>query len=118
MLGAIVPHAEYAEDQLHEKGVLTAHVGYRGLQVGAVMGGTVGALRAVFLRKSMPAAMIRATWLRTIGAGSVLGMGVFAGLLPLRMMGLQRIEWQDRSWRLLANNIKKRLTIGLWRAQF
>ena len=103
MLDTVVPHAEYAEDQRYEKGVLYAHVGYRGLQSGAVLGAAVGATRTFRQRKALPTSLARAAWLRPIGIGGVIGMGVSMALVPLRMMGREKIEWQDRTWRLLAN---------------
>ncbi|MCJ1326728.1 hypothetical protein MMC10_003393 [Thelotrema lepadinum] len=103
MLDTFIPHAEYAEDQLYDKGVLYAHVGYRGLQSGAVLGAVLGAIRTVRQRKSLPTSLVRAAWLRSIGVGGVIGIGVSMALVPLRMMGREKIEWQDRTWRLLAN---------------
>ena len=103
MLDTLVPHAEYAEDQRYEKGVLYAHVAYRGLQSGAVLGAATGAIRAFRQRKSLPTSLARAAWLRSVGIGGVIVMGVSVALVPLRMMGREKIEWQDRTWRLLAN---------------
>ena len=99
-----MPHAEYAEDQLHQAGILTAHVAYRGLQSGAIVGAATGAVRAMLLgRKAVPSPLLRTVFLNSTGIGGVIGLGIATLIVPLRMMGREKIEWQDRSWRLLAN---------------
>jgi hypothetical protein len=49
---------------------------------------------------------------RTTGSGAFLGFCSMAILLPIRMAGKERIEWQDRSWRLLEN--KGQMEVDNW----
>ena len=108
MLGAVYPHAEYAEDQLHSKEILALHVVYRGFQTGAVLGAAVGGVRSLLLRrKAVAPALARAAALRSIGMGGAFGLVFGIASTPIRMFGREEIEWQDRSWRLLANKYQE-----------
>ena len=110
MLSSLLPQAEYAEDQRFSKTILTTHVLYRGLQTGAVIGTGVGAVRALRLfRQSVPRPLVGQLLLRSIGVGGVTGVGLMAVALPLRMMGREEVEWQDRSYRLLANKYQEQV---------
>lgn len=112
------PHPAYAEDQPYAKSILYVHVLQRGFQAGAGFGLARAAYKAVRARTSTTTNTTTATTTstttatatakqiplaRTVGRASLVGAGVTAALLTARMYGLQRIEWQDRSWRLLEN---------------
>ena len=41
--------------------------------------------------------------MNSIGVGSVIGLGLVSAFVHVSMIRREKIEWQDRSWRLLAN---------------
>jgi hypothetical protein len=102
------PHPPYAEDQPLSKTILTTHVLTRGLQAGSLVGSGVGfslltLRRFKILSSRIPPPPAYVTLLRSTGVGAVVGLGILAVGLPIRMWGREEIEWQDRSWRLGAN---------------
>lgn len=126
------PKAAYAEDQRYSYTILTTHTLHRGFQTGALFGllsgatsSALAARRARLAPPTMPplqsvsgaplanaGAMpltnavkldAVARTLRATGLGGVWGVGLSTVGLGLRMWGRERIEWQDRSWRLLHN---------------
>lgn len=100
------PHTAYAEDQPLPHTILTTHVLYRGFQSGCAVGVLAGISRAVTahgFRGAISAPTNLQTIVRSAGYGSAVGTILLATALPLRMYGRERIEWQDRSWRLLEN---------------
>ncbi|KAI9730138.1 MAG: hypothetical protein M1835_003600 [Candelina submexicana] len=105
------PHAEYAEDQRSERYILTIHVFHRAFTTGAIVGtfGYLGA--AVLLRRRypnrFPLNLLQIS--RAAATGSVVGPAFAGAGLVLRMYGREKIEWQDRSWRLLANEGQNRV---------
>ncbi|KAI9721053.1 MAG: hypothetical protein M1812_002534 [Candelaria pacifica] len=107
----VFPQAEYAEDQRFARPILTIHVLHRAFTTGAILG-TVGYLGAAVLFRTrspnrFPVNLIRITRVAATGAvASTAFTGL--GLIP-RMYGLEEIEWQDRSWRLLANEGQNRV---------
>ena len=104
MLGFVFPHAEYAEDQQYSATILYSHVLYRGIQMGGFFGSGIGLVRAgLQYRKAVPAAQVGTAFLRSAGVGGAIGLGLLSVALPLKMRNAQKIEFQDRSWRLLAN---------------
>jgi hypothetical protein len=102
------PHPAYAEDQPYAHSILTTHVLTRGVQTGSLVGAGVGSslylLRHYrFLAPRIPPSTFTNTLLRSTGVAAVVGFGILAVGLPMRMRGKEKIEWQDRSWRLLEN---------------
>ncbi|CAD6575051.1 MAG: hypothetical protein ASARMPRED_007038 [Alectoria sarmentosa] len=109
------PHTPYAEDQPLSTAILTTHVLHRGFQTGAIVGPAVGAARSAvpMLRKTYPArTSLLPILLRSSGTGAVWGVGLVAVLLPVRMWGMEDIEWKDRAWRLLEN--KGQVEVDSW----
>jgi hypothetical protein len=101
-------HTPYAEDQPYAHAILTTHVLTRAVQTGSVIGSGVGT--SIFLLRHfhilsprIPPSTFATTLLRSTGIGAVVGTGILALGLPIRMSGMEEIEWQDRSWRLLEN---------------
>ncbi|QUC22399.1 uncharacterized protein UV8b_06640 [Ustilaginoidea virens] len=96
------PHTAYAEDQPRPYAILTAHVLARGFTAGSLVG-----LAAAGVRQAVPAwrrpGPLAAAVLRSSSTGSLVGVGLMGLALGGRMYGRSRIEWQDRSWRLLEN---------------
>jgi len=102
------PHTAYAEDQPYSHAILTTHVLTRAVQAGSAVGNGVGT--AVFLLRHfhiissrIPPKTFTTTLLRSTGIGAIVGTGILAVALPIRMAGREEIEWKDRSWRLLEN---------------
>src|ERR1700710_985552 len=102
------PHAPYAEDQRFSHAILSTHVLTRAVQAGSLVGSGIG-ISVFFLRHfriltpRIPPSPFITTVLRSTGLGAVVGTGILAIGLPMRMRGREEIEWQDRSWRLLEN---------------
>ncbi|PNY26491.1 Uncharacterized protein TCAP_03611 [Tolypocladium capitatum] len=101
-MSRLFPHTVYAEDQPLAHTVLTTHVLTRAVTMGTLVGlGLAGTRQAIpSLRRPGPLA---ARLLLSASSGSLIGAGVTAVGLAFRMQGRERIEWQDRSWRLLEN---------------
>ncbi|OKL58527.1 hypothetical protein UA08_06163 [Talaromyces atroroseus] len=104
------PHPPYAEDQPYAKSLLYVHVFQRGFQAGAGVGLVHAVYKAIrpatSATKSAAASTTTAKqtqFLARIGRACLVGSGVSMALLTARMWGLEQIEWQDRSWRLLEN---------------
>ncbi|KAK3196065.1 hypothetical protein K4F52_000933 [Lecanicillium sp. MT-2017a] len=100
------PHPPYAEDQTLDHTILTVHVATRGVTVGSIGGMAVATLRQVIpaLRSSASANQpFAARLLRSTATGTLVGVGLSCIGLVGRMWGREKIEWQDRSWRLLEN---------------
>lgn len=98
------PHTPNEEDQPYPHLILTTHVFTRAAQAGSLVGIGLGS-GALLVRqfRKLPSATLATTIVRSAGVGSVIGIGILAAGLPIRMWGRERIEWQDRSWRLLEN---------------
>ncbi|EAW19805.1 uncharacterized protein NFIA_094250 [Aspergillus fischeri NRRL 181] len=103
-------HPPYAEDQPYPHLILTTHVLDRGFQAGSVLGVAVGIVRA--LRSRNPYLSAASIITRSTGSGAFLGACTMAIVLPIRMAGKERIEWQDRAWRLLEN--KGQVEVDSW----
>ncbi|PKX90018.1 uncharacterized protein P174DRAFT_424219 [Aspergillus novofumigatus IBT 16806] len=103
-------HPPYAEDQPYAHLILTTHVLDRGFQAGSVLGVAVGIVRA--LRSRTPNLSAASIITRSTGSGAFLGACTMAIMLPIRMAGKERIEWQDRAWRLLEN--KGQVEVDNW----
>lgn len=111
------PHPAYAEDQPFFYTILSTHVLHRGFQTGAIIGLLAGAARPLWARKQAPTItttkagtmsamkplLLRPLLERFTGMGAVIGTGLIAVGLGVRMYGREEIEWRDRSWRLLEN---------------
>ncbi|KAF7168360.1 hypothetical protein CNMCM6106_003598 [Aspergillus hiratsukae] len=111
MLSADWPHTPYAEDQPLPHLILATHVFDRGFQAGSALGLAVGIVNT--LRSTTPTLRMSASLItRTTGLGGVLGLSSMAIVLPIRMAGKEKIEWQDRSWRLLEN--KGQVEVDTW----
>ena len=95
------PHPTYAEDQPLDHTILTVHVLSRGFQTGAIFGSLVGIGRHLYNRPA--STTLLSSLLRSTGVGGVYGIAFMAVGLGVRMWGREKIEWQDRSWRLLEN---------------
>ncbi|KAG6017469.1 hypothetical protein E4U43_001069 [Claviceps pusilla] len=97
------PHTSYAEDQPLPYTILTVHVLTRGLTTGSLLGVTLASLRQAIpplrrARPSTPQILLAAS-----SRGSLAGVGLMTLALGGRMYGREKIEWHDRSWRLLEN---------------
>lgn len=98
------PQAAYEEDQKYGYTILTTHVLTRGLQTGSLLGTSIGASVYLYRRaRSLPSSNFTTALLRSTGVGAVTGTALLGVALVARMWGREQIEWQDRSWRLLAN---------------
>lgn len=107
------PTAEYADDQPLARTILTTHVLARGATTGALIGGSIFAVRDLVyprLRSSTAtfkpatsASPVLPRLLRATGTGTVVGTALLAVALAFRMQGREDIEWRDRSWRLQHN---------------
>ncbi|GIK06581.1 hypothetical protein Aspvir_002231 [Aspergillus viridinutans] len=104
-------HPPYAEDQPFPHLILATHVLDRGFQAGSALGVAVGFVKS--LRSETPSLRMSAGIItRSTGSAGLLGFCSMAILLPIRMAGKERIEWQDRSWRLLEN--KGQVEVDNW----
>jgi hypothetical protein len=111
MISAYWPHTPYAEDQPLPHLILTTHVLDRGFQAGSALGLAVGIVNT--LRSTSPTLRTSTSLItRATGLGGVLGLGSMVVALPVRMAGREKIEWQDRSWRLLEN--KGQVEVDTW----
>lgn len=116
-MSRFLPHPAYAEDQPLFHTILGTHVLHRGFQTGAIFGLLAGATRPLLDRKQRlpitgpspaadlkpPLLLLRPLLERFTGTGAVLGTGLIAVGLAVRMYGREEIEWRDRSWRLQEN---------------
>ncbi|KAG6236642.1 hypothetical protein E4U25_003496 [Claviceps purpurea] len=96
------PHTPYAEDQPLPYTILTTHVLTRGLTTGSLFGITLTSIRQLIPSLNRPGPNLPRVLLAS-STGSILGVGLMALALGGRMYGRDRIEWHDRSWRLLEN---------------
>ncbi|KAI4242329.1 MAG: hypothetical protein L6R40_004058 [Gallowayella cf. fulva] len=113
MLLQLFPHSVYAEDQPSAHSILTIHCLHRGYTVGAIVGLFIPFARAALataLRR--PALITPLPWptrlLSSAAIGSLGGTAFLACGLTSRMWAREEIEWQDRSWRILANKGQNR----------
>ncbi|KAH6666806.1 hypothetical protein B0J14DRAFT_490548 [Halenospora varia] len=103
------PQAQYEEDQTLSHTILYTHVTTRFIQAGALVGSGISAsaylLRRfnVLLKPSLTPTTYASTLLRAGGTGGMVGVGLGIAATTGRMWGREEIEWQERSWRLLAN---------------
>lgn len=100
---SIFEHAEYAEDQKYGKTILTFHVLRAGAAAGAIVSIPI-ALGFFAIRKPRTASTLARTLLVSSSRGVAIGTVGSGVALVARMWGREDIEWQDRSWRLLANH--------------
>lgn len=113
MLPQLFPHPAYAEDQPSAHTILTIHCLHRGFTSGAVLG-----LIAPFARSAYASILRRPSVFKSIpwstrllfsaAVGSLGCTALTAVAMIVRMWGRERIEWQDRSWRILANKTQNR----------
>lgn len=108
MLQRIFHHPTYAEDQPSAHTILTIHCLHRGFTAGAIIGSLVSFARSAsstILRR--PTSIVSLPWttrlLSSAAIGSLSGTAFLAIGMTARMWGRDEIEWQDRSWRILAN---------------
>src|ERR1700761_7844588 len=108
---SVIPHAPYAEDQKYPKTILTFHVLRSGAAAGAIVSVPI-ALGVTFFRGPRTLSNLNRILFISSSRGLIwgtLGSGVALGL---RMQGREDIEWNDRSWRLLAN--KGQVEVDNW----
>lgn len=91
--------SESAEEQKNAETILYTHCAHKGMQVGAGVGSILGVLIHFFGRRNVNSHPIR--FLSNLGAvvGPLASMGLCYGM----MAGKEKIEWQDRAWRLQRN---------------
>ncbi|KAL8831218.1 MAG: hypothetical protein Q9170_005389 [Blastenia crenularia] len=113
MLPQLFNHPAYAEDQRSAITILTIHCLHRGFTSGAIIGLIVPFARTAFttiLRR--PAFVHALPWtarlLSSAAIGSLAGTALTAFGMTGRMWGREHVEWQDRSWRILANKGQNR----------
>lgn len=99
---SLFPHPPYAEDQPLARTILTSHVLLRGFTTGPVL--AMLPLTISLLRQPLTALSPTTRLLHASAAGAAWGTGISAVALVGRMWGRDQVEWQDRSWRLLAND--------------
>lgn len=106
------PRAEFSDDQPLSRTILGVHVLTRGATTGAIISGTVFAVRDIAQRFQPPTSTPKTIsptlsqpqrFLRAAGTGTTVGTALLAVALVSRMQGREDIEWKDRSWRLLHN---------------
>ncbi|KAH8649712.1 hypothetical protein BGZ60DRAFT_198840 [Tricladium varicosporioides] len=103
------PQAQYEEDQTLSHTILYTHVITRFVQAGALVGTGLSTstflLRKfnILLKPSLTPSTYAQTLLRAGGTGGMVGVGLGIAATMGRMWGREEIEWQERSWRLLAN---------------
>lgn len=113
MLPQLFPHPIYAEDQPSAHSILTTHCLHRGFTAGAVLGLLAPFTRSavtIILRRPTPAAPLPYVT-RLLSSAAIGGLGGAACLavgMTGRMWGREKIEWKDRSWRLLAHKTQNR----------
>ncbi|KAI4180531.1 MAG: hypothetical protein LQ348_005184 [Seirophora lacunosa] len=113
MLQQIFPHPVYAEDQPSGYTILTIHCLHRGFTAGAILGSIFPLARSTFsaiVRRPTSVASLpwTARLLSSAAMGSLGGTALLAVGMTARMWGREEIEWQDRSWRILANKGQNR----------
>ncbi|KAL8940485.1 MAG: hypothetical protein Q9211_002246 [Gyalolechia sp. 1 TL-2023] len=113
MLPQLFPHPPYAEDQPSAHTILAIHCLHRGFTAGALFGlisPFAQSAYATILRR--PALVNRFPLVaRSLSSAAVGGLGgtVFLAIgMAARMWGRDEVEWQDRSWRILANKGQNR----------
>lgn len=103
-MSVLFPHTPYAEDQPLPHLILGLHVLDRGFQSGALLGTVFGVARNLVLRRRGTNLSIFGTpLLRSAGLGGAISTALITLGLPVRMWGRERVEWEDRAWRLLEN---------------
>ena len=113
MLPQLFKHPDYAEDQPSAHTILTIHCLHRGFTSGTIIGLASPFARTAFttiLRRPSPALPLlwTARLLSSAAIGSLGGTAVTGVGMVARMWGRDEIEWQDRSWRILANKTQNR----------
>lgn len=112
-LPMLFPHAVYAEDQHYPHTILTIHCLHRGFTAGAILGLIPPLTRSAFntvLRRPLPPHPLPYVS-RIFSSAAIGGVGGIAFLaigMIARMWGREEVEWQDRSWRILANKSQNR----------
>ncbi|KAG6004176.1 hypothetical protein E4U21_001356 [Claviceps maximensis] len=97
------PHTSYAEDQPLAHTILSVHVLTRGLTTGSLVGVTLASLRQISPRLRRAGPLTPQILLAASSRGGAFGVGLMTLALGGRMYGREKIEWHDRSWRLLEN---------------
>lgn len=113
MLPQLFQHPAYAEDQPSAYTILTLHCLHRGFTAGAILGLASPfartAITTILRRPSLAGPLPWTTRLLSSAAIGSLGGTAFLGVgMTARMWGREEIEWQDRSWRILANKTQNR----------
>lgn len=93
----LFPLSEDAESQQHAQEILYIHCAHKGMQVGSILGLTLGSI-LLFTPARRPF-MVR----RLSNLGAAIGPFASMGLCFGKMRGKEEIEWKDRSWRLQRN---------------
>ncbi|KAL8733548.1 MAG: hypothetical protein Q9181_003533 [Wetmoreana brouardii] len=112
-LPRLFPHSIYAEDQRYAHTILTIHCLHRGFTAGAIFGLLTPLARSAFttiLRRPTLAQPLPYTGrlLSSAAIGSLSGTALLTVGMTARMWGREEVEWQDRSWRILANTGQNR----------
>lgn len=95
------PHSAYAEDQPLGHTILTVHVATRAVTLGSILG--IGFTSAFSLFGKASTEPFGKRLLRSSANNILITLGITGLGLAGRMYGREKIEWQDRSWRLLEN---------------
>lgn len=106
----LFPHTPYTEDQPLSKTILTTHVLRSGATAGAILSLPISAALLLFTKppaSATPTAPLAARLPRMLltasARGTLVGTALSGAMLAARMNGRERIEWQDRAWRLREN---------------
>ncbi|KAL8997502.1 MAG: hypothetical protein Q9188_006316 [Gyalolechia gomerana] len=113
MLPQLFRHLPYAEDQPFAHTILSIHCLHRGFTTGAVLGLIAPFVRSAYASIFRQPALVNrlpliARLLSSAAAGSLGGTAFLAIGMTARMWGREKVEWQDRSWRILANKGQNR----------
>lgn len=99
MISRYWPHTPYAEDQPLAHTILTTHVLTRAVTTGTILGATIGTVRQLIpsqRQQDFPRRLLLSS-----SRGTLYFVGFSMLATGARMWGRDKIEWQDRSWRLL-----------------
>ncbi|KAF2837376.1 hypothetical protein M501DRAFT_958667 [Patellaria atrata CBS 101060] len=103
----LFPHTSHAEDQPYARTILTLHVLRSGLAMGSFISlASASAITLIRPPRSLPTYFSRLLIHSRYGA--IAGLSVSAVMVVGRMWGREKIEWQDRSWRLQESRSQSR----------
>ncbi|KAH9874972.1 hypothetical protein J1614_004460 [Plenodomus biglobosus] len=103
---SLFPHPAYAEDQPYAHIILYLHVmraSAMSLSFLSIFQFPVSLVASRLRGTSLPHSTLVAHTLKMSGRGLILGTAAGAAMTWGRMRGMEEIQWQDRTWRVLEN---------------